>query len=111
MSLTYDHELARRVGTAVGTVRSLDKIWKTKHTSKPTKVLLYKTLVQSITCALFCTVHYLNIEGRKKKLEVFSGVFRGGPCACPSPPFQPTTIFMMVFLAVLLIFCLLKHQN
>jgi len=36
------------IGLAAGILRSLHHIWKAEDISKPTKVLLYKTLVQSI---------------------------------------------------------------
>jgi len=41
-------DVDRRIGLAAGILRSLHHIWKAEDISKPTKVLLYKTLVQSL---------------------------------------------------------------
>ena len=54
-------------------------------------VYVYVYLVVFVVFFIFCSIS-------------FSGVFRGGALAPGPPPFQPTIIFMMVLLAVLLIF-------
>ena len=45
---TCDKDILRRIGIASGVARSLEKVWKTKDISTNTKVLVYRTLVQSI---------------------------------------------------------------
>jgi len=45
---TCDKDISRRIGIASGVAQSLEKIWKAKDISKETKVLIYRTLVQSI---------------------------------------------------------------
>jgi len=51
-----DKDVIRRIGLAAGIVRSLRQIWKAKDISKSTKVLLYKTLVQSIIFRKICGI-------------------------------------------------------
>jgi len=48
------------------------------------------------------------IEAYDIRGQQTSGVFKGA--LAPGPPFQPTIFFMMVFLAVLLIFSKLKSK-
>ena len=43
-----DKDIARRIGIAAGVARNLERIWKAKDISKETKVLVYRSLVQSI---------------------------------------------------------------
>ena len=57
------------IGHAAGIVRSLHKIWKAEDISKSTKVLLYKTLVQSII--LYNSETWTLKEHHKRKLRVF----------------------------------------
>ena len=45
---TCDKDISRRIGIASGIARSLERIWKAKDISMETKVLVYRTLVQSI---------------------------------------------------------------
>ena len=45
---TCDKDISRRIGIASGVARSLEKTWKAKDITKETKVLIYRTLVQSI---------------------------------------------------------------
>jgi len=64
-----DKDIVRRIGLAAGIVRSLHQIWKEEDISKPTKVLLYKTLVQSII--LYNSETWTLKEHHKRKLIVF----------------------------------------
>jgi len=43
-----DKDIARRIGIAAGVAWNLEIIWKAKDISKETKVLVYRSLVQSI---------------------------------------------------------------
>jgi len=52
-------------GRAAGIVKSLHQIWKEEDISKPTKVLLYNTLVQSII--LYNSETWTLNEHHKKK--------------------------------------------
>ena len=62
-----DKDVDRRIGLAAGIVRSLHQIWKEEDISKPTKVLLYKTLVQSII--LYNSETWTVKEHHKRKLR------------------------------------------
>ena len=44
----WDKVISQRIGIASGVARSLEKIWKAKDISKETKVVIYRSLVQSI---------------------------------------------------------------
>jgi len=59
--------IVRRTGLAAGIVRSLHQIWKAEDISKSTKVLLYKTLVQSI---ILYNSNVTVKENHKRKLSV-----------------------------------------
>jgi len=45
--VSCDKDIERRTGLAAGIVRNLHKVWKSKEMSKTSRVLLYRTLVQS----------------------------------------------------------------
>ena len=54
---------------AAGIVRSLHKVWEAKDITKSTKVLLYRTLVQSII--LYNSETWTMKEEQRRKLRVF----------------------------------------
>ena len=45
---TCHKDISQKIGIASRVARSLEKIWKAKDINKETKVLIYRTLVQSI---------------------------------------------------------------
>ena len=67
--LSCDKDVSRRIGLAAGIVRSLHKVWEAKDITKSTKVLLYRTLVQSII--LYNSETWTMKEEQKRKLRVF----------------------------------------
>ena len=67
--LSCDTDVSRRIGLAAGIVRSLHKVWEAKDITKSTKVLLYRTLVQSVI--LYNSETWTMKEEQKRKLRVF----------------------------------------
>ena len=66
--LSCDKDVIRRIGLAAGIVRSLHKVWEAKDITKSTKVLFYRTLVQSI---MYNSQTWTMKEEQKRKLRVF----------------------------------------
>jgi len=64
-----EKDVDRRIGLAAGIIRSLHQIWKAENISKPTKVLVYKPLVQSII--LYNSETWTLKEHHKRTLRVF----------------------------------------
>jgi len=67
--LSCDKDISGRIGLAAGIVRSLHKVWEAKDITKATKVLLYRTLVQSVI--LYNSETWTMNEEQKRKLRVF----------------------------------------
>jgi len=67
--LSCDKDVSRRIGLAAVTVRSVHKVWEAKDITKSTKVLLYRTLVQSII--LYNSETWTMKEEQNRKLRVF----------------------------------------
>ena len=66
---TCDKDISQRIGIALGVAPNLERIWKAKDITKDTKVLVYRTLVQSIL--LYNAETWTLKEENKQSLRVF----------------------------------------
>jgi len=64
-----DKDIEQRIGLASGIVRKLRTVWTAKDISTETKVMLYKTLIQSVV--LYNAETWTLKQEQKRKLRVF----------------------------------------
>jgi len=64
-----DKDVEQRIGLASGIVRKLRTVWAAKDISTDTKVMLYKTLIQSVV--LYDAETWTLKQEQKRKLRVF----------------------------------------
>jgi len=61
--------MVRMIGLAAAIARSLHRIWKAEAISKSTKVLLYKTLVQSVVLYIIIIIHEFQSDASPEELQ------------------------------------------
>jgi len=64
-----DKDIEQRIGLATGIVRRLGKVWVAKDIRSETKMMLYKTLIQSVV--LYNAETWTLKQQQKRKLRVF----------------------------------------
>ena len=64
-----DKDIKQRIGLASAIVRRIGKVWAAKHISTETKVMLYKTLIQSVVS--YSAETWTLKQEQKRKLRVF----------------------------------------
>jgi len=67
-------DVVRRIGLTSGIVRSLNKMWEAEDTSKATKVLLYRSMMQAIV--LYNSETWTVRSEDKQKLHVCFTCFK-----------------------------------